>query len=149
MEFTIAQKHWFFPKLLRASALISPGVPLYQILQWGNISVLSTVKKKSCIFWWKCTKLLTQIEKTAFPKGVLNMLRRVLCFPKDTCQNLADIPSIEKCLASAVSLRISPLVDSRKQPCYAYFFNSFGSLHSETLHVTTDSQRNQNTELFF
>lgn len=108
--------------------MISPGVPLLQNLQWESISVLSTVKKKKLPFLVICTKLLTQIEKTVFPKGVLNMLRRVLCFRKDTCQNLTDIPSIEKCLASTVSLRISSLVDSRKQPCYAYFFNSFGSL---------------------
>lgn len=81
------------------------------------------------------------------------MLRRVLCFPKDTCQNLADISSVEKYLASAVSHRISPLVDSRKQPCYAYFFNSLGSLHSKVSHMfsslTTDSQREQNRQLFF
>lgn len=88
-----------------------------------------------------------------FPKGVLNMLRRVLCFPKETCQNLADISSVEKCLASAVSHRISPLVDSRKRPCYAYFFNSLGSLHSKVSHtfssIATDAQREQKIQLFF
>lgn len=77
----------------------------------------------------------TQSKKTAFPKGILNMLRRVLCFPKDTCQNLTDISSVEKYLASTISHRVSLFVDTRKQPCYAYFFNSLGCIHSKVSHI--------------
>lgn len=97
--------------------------------------------------------VLKTAEKTAFPKGILNMLRRVLCFPKDTCQNLTDISSVEKCLASAISHRVSLFVDSRKQPCYAYFFNSLGCLHCKVSlifsSIAIDSQREKNIQLFF
>ena len=54
------------------------------------------------------------LQKQCLPEEGQNVDKQGLCFPKDTCQNPADAPSIGKYLAQATSPKISLLVGTGK-----------------------------------
>lgn len=83
----------------------------------------------SCEILWVLNTTQTAMCRNSLPEEVQNVHKHVLCFPKNTCQNPADAPSIGKYLAQATCPKISLLVGSGKYSFLNILWFFSGSLY--------------------